>query len=144
MFSPASRNSTISVLRLSAPILVSPATYWLSHFTLNRKVRNGSNRFVLALIRAIVYASSWRCGMTRLCHLLIDLLLESKHDEFRRLQRRETDEDIDHAVIDVRLIRRIAIHLHEERIVRLAPLERAGAELRQHEGADIEPETRPE
>jgi 2-polyprenyl-6-methoxyphenol hydroxylase-like FAD-dependent oxidoreductase len=71
-------------------------------------------------------------------------LLESKHDEFRRLQRREPDEDIDHAVIDVGLSRRIAIDLHEERIVRLAPLERAGAELRQHEGADIEPEARPE
>src|SRR4051812_4602509 len=53
MFSPASRNSTISVVRFSAPILVRPATYWPSHLTLKRKLRYGSKRLVLGLTRAI-------------------------------------------------------------------------------------------
>src|ERR1700687_5681160 len=41
--SPPSRCSTTSVVRRSAPILLTPATYLPSHFTLNLKSLYGSN-----------------------------------------------------------------------------------------------------
>src|SRR4029077_8689153 len=56
--SPPSYQGVTSVVRFSAPHLLNPATYWPSHFTLNRKPRYGSNRVLLTVNRAIcVYLS---------------------------------------------------------------------------------------
>src|SRR3954470_11393336 len=51
--SPPSYQAVTSVVRFSAPHLLNPATYWPSHFTLNRNPRYGSNRVLLTVNRAI-------------------------------------------------------------------------------------------
>src|SRR3954466_9723363 len=53
--SPPSRCSTTSVVRLSAPTLLMPATYRPSHLTRNLKFLYGSNRSGLTLNCAIGY-----------------------------------------------------------------------------------------
>src|SRR6202011_5962952 len=136
MFSPASRYSTISVVRRSGLILVRPATYSLSHFTLKRKVRYGSKRLVWGVMRAIVVhpLSGW----------LVDLLAQLEHDELGRFERREADQDVDDPQIDVLLRRGRRVARDEECVVGRCSLEGARAELREHERADVQPQARPE
>src|SRR5947207_5952299 len=58
--SPPSRCLTTSVVRLSAPILLTPATYLLSHLTRNLKFLYGSNRCGLFTVNsAIICALSF-------------------------------------------------------------------------------------
>src|SRR3989440_8451502 len=54
--SPPSRCLTTSVVRLSPPTLLTPATYLPSHFTRNLKFLYGSNRCVLTLNCAMTYS----------------------------------------------------------------------------------------
>src|SRR5579885_1789040 len=109
MFSPASCHSVISVLRFSAVILLRPATYWPSHLTLKRKLRYGSNRLVLAFIRAIAAPplpsctvqkpSDSRSALAR-CFLLgrlVDLLAQLQDDKLGGLEGCEANQDVDHA-----------------------------------------------
>src|SRR6185503_14334832 len=82
--SPPSRCFTTSVVRLRAPILCTPATYFPSHFTRNLKFLYGSKRCALTL----------NCGMTTPLRLnLSGHLLELEHDELGRLERREANHD---------------------------------------------------
>src|SRR6266498_4309652 len=54
--SPPSRCFTTSVVRLSPPTLLTPATYLPSHFTRNLKFLYGSNRCGLTLNCAMAYS----------------------------------------------------------------------------------------
>ena len=85
-----------------------------------------------------------------LCHgasLGLDLpsdLLEFDDDEFGRLERRETDEDIDDATIDVVLRGGFPVALHEVSFPRCLPLEGTLPEKTIHEGAHVKADLRPE
>src|SRR3954468_16895847 len=105
--SPPSRCFTTSVVRLSAPILCTPATYLPSHFTRNLKFLYGSNRCALTL----------NCGMATPSHLnLSGHLLELEHDELGLLERREAHYDVDDAAVDVALGRGVLVAFHEVRL----------------------------
>ena len=65
-------------------------------------------------------------------------------DEFGRLERREADDDVDDAEIDVVLRRRFLVAFDEVGFARRLALERALAEQVVHERADVEPDLRPE
>src|SRR6185369_17751219 len=56
----------------------------------------------------------------------------------------KADENVDDTVVNVLLRGGGAVALHKERVVRLGALEGAGAELRQHESADVESQTGPQ
>src|SRR5690349_1648700 len=99
--SPPSRCSTTSVVRLSAPTLLTPATYRPSHLTRNLKFLYGSSRCTLTL-NCIVTPLILPLGLA--LTLGLDLsrdLLDLQDDELGRLERREADEDIDDAAVDV-------------------------------------------
>src|SRR2546423_15337026 len=90
-----------------------------------------------------------RCNVThRVCQRLdFDLsrhLLYLDDDELGGLERREADDDIDDAEIDVVLRRRLFIALDEVSILRRLPLKRALSEKVVHESADVETNLRPE
>src|SRR5215217_9521475 len=75
--SPPSRCVTTSVVRLKALTLLTPATYFPSHFTLNLKFLYGSKRSVLTL----------NCGTISSLHLeLSGHLLDLDDHELRWLQ----------------------------------------------------------
>src|SRR5260221_606614 len=68
--SPPSRCSTISVVRLRADTLLTPATYRPSHLTLNLKFLYGSKRFGLT-VNSVIGASlrpNWLLNPVRACH----------------------------------------------------------------------------
>src|SRR6185295_20253399 len=71
-------------------------------------------------------------------------LLDTDHDELRGLERRESDDHVEDAEIDVVLRGGLAVALDEVRILRRRALERALAEHSLHERADIEPHLGPE
>src|SRR5262249_14978348 len=71
-------------------------------------------------------------------------LLDLDDHELGRLERRETDQDVHDAAIDVVLRRRLLVALHQVRLARRRALERALTEERLHERADVEPDLRPE
>src|SRR5215210_6776475 len=132
---PPSRCSTSSVDRLRADTLLTPATYRPSHRTRNLKFLYGSKRVGFTL----------NCATTASSRLdLAGDLLDPQHDELRRLERREPDEDVHDAAVDVVLRGRLLVALDEVRLARARPLERALAEQRLHEGAHVEPDLRPE
>src|SRR5438552_4176682 len=91
--SPPSRCLTTSVVRLSMPTLLTPATYRPSHLTRNLKFLYGSNRCALTL--------NW--AMTRSPPAQGGQLLDLDDDELGRLQRREADHHVDDAAVDVGL-----------------------------------------
>src|SRR4051794_19080952 len=64
--------------------------------------------------------------------------------ELGRLEWRETDDDIDDSAIYVILGGRLAVALDEVGVTRRGALERALAEERLHEGADVEPDLHPQ
>src|SRR6185503_8300935 len=68
---------------------------------------------------------------------LLDQLLDLDDHELCRLERGERDQDVDLPGVDAGLgvVGRVAGDA--EGVVRLAPLERAGSEEREHEGVDI-------
>ena len=87
----------------------------------------------------------------RSCHrysprlLLRDLLLDAHDDEFRRLQRRETDEDDHPPGVDVALGHRVPeTAAHEVGVGGLLALEGTGAMQPVHEGLDVQAQRRPE
>src|SRR5215207_3906969 len=141
--SPASRHSTISVVFFRALHLLRPATYWLLILTLNLKFRYGSKRCGLAVNLAISDTPHLWPGASS-GGRLVDLLAELEHDELGRLERREADQDVDDAGVDVSLRRRLAVTLDEERLGGGATLEGPGAELEHHEGRDVEPQRGPQ
>src|SRR5215218_299360 len=132
---PPSRCSTSSVERLRADTLLTPATYRPSHRTRNLKFLYGSKRFGFTLNCATAASSR------------LDLagdLLDPQNDELGGLQRREPDEDVHDAAVDVVLGGRLAVALDEVRLARAGALERALAEERLHERTDVEPDLRPQ
>src|SRR5215212_1907391 len=132
---PPSRCSTSSVERLRADTLLTPATYRPSHRTRNLKFLYGSNRVGFTLNCATEASSR------------LDLagdLLDPQDDELRGLQRREPDEDVHDAAVDVVLRGRLAVALDEVRLARARALEGALPEQRLHEGADVEPDLGPQ
>src|SRR5215213_10892965 len=132
---PPSRCSTSSVERLRADTLLTPATYRPSHRTRNLKFLYGSNRVGFTLNCATAASSR------------LDLagdLLDPQNDELGGLQRREPDEDVHDAAVDVVLGGRLAVALDEVRFARAGALERALAEQRLHERAHVEPDLRPQ
>src|ERR1700738_4151315 len=90
--SPPLRCSTTSVVRFSAPTLLTPATYLPSHFTRNLKFLYGSKRCALTLKEAITLSSG---------SYLAGHLLDADNNKLGRLERREADQHIHHAAIDV-------------------------------------------
>src|SRR4029077_20712009 len=71
-------------------------------------------------------------------------LLDLNDDELRGLQRRETDVDVDDTEVDHVLRRSFLVALDEVGVARRLTLERALAEQIVHEGADVQPNLRPE
>src|SRR5262245_53282574 len=134
--SPPSRCLTTSVVRLSMPTLLTPATYRPSHFTRNLKFLYGSNRCALTL--------NWAMGPSSSRRDLSGHLLDADDHELGRLERCESHEDVHDAEIDVGLRGGLAIALHEVRLARGLSLERALAEEVLHEGAHVEPDLRPQ
>ena len=63
-------------------------------------------------------------------------LLNPEDHELGGLQRRETDQEVDDALVDIVRRRGRGVALHEVRVQRCAALERALAEEAVHEGAD--------
>src|SRR5215212_9284028 len=111
--SPPIRCLTTSVVRFSPVTLLTPATVWPSHFTRNLKFLYGSKRCGLA-------------GKSIAVLLGLDLagqLLDADHDELGRLERREPDEDVHDAAVDVVLRRRLAVALDEVRLRQRVALE---------------------
>src|SRR5215207_9576771 len=132
---PPSRCSTSSVERLRADTLLTPATYRPSHRTRNLKFLYGSKRFGFTLNCATAASSR------------LDLagdLLDPQNDELGGLERREPDEDVHDAAVDVVLGGRLAVALDEVRLARARALECALAEQRLHERADVEPDLGPQ
>src|SRR5215212_929474 len=132
---PPSRCSTSSVERLRADTLLTPATYRPSHRTRNLKFLYGSNRVGFTLNCATAASSR------------LDLagdLLDAQNDELRGLERRESDEDVHDAAVDVVLCGCLAVALDEVRLARARALERALSEQRLHERADVEPDLGPQ
>src|SRR5438105_2938583 len=75
---------------------------------------------------------------------LIDLLAQLENDEFGGLERCETDQDVDYAVINILLCCGGAIALDEKGVIRLATLESSSTELCQHKRANVQPQAGPE
>src|SRR4051812_22710754 len=75
---------------------------------------------------------------------LLGDLLDLKDHELRRLERRESDHDVDDALVDVGLGGGLAAALDEERVARRRALERPLLEERLHERADVEADLGPE
>src|ERR1700730_5687747 len=71
-------------------------------------------------------------------------LLDLDHDELSRFERRESDDDVDDAQIDVVLGGCGGIATYEIGLGRRGALERALPEQVLHEGADVQPDLRPE
>ena len=71
-------------------------------------------------------------------------LLDLDHDELRRIQRREADQDIHDSQVDagLRVVFRVA--LHEVGLLRRGALERSLQEQALHESADVEPDLAPQ
>src|SRR5689334_11448294 len=109
--SAPSRCLTTSVVRLSELTLLTPATVCLSQTTRNLKFLYGSNRVELAL--------NWAMAVSSHFDLAGDLL-QLDHDELGRLERRETDDDVDDAEVDVVLRRAFGVALDEVRLARRA------------------------
>src|ERR1051326_7443646 len=146
--SPPSRCSTTSVERLSAPILLMPATYRPSHLTRNLKFLYGSKR-VGFTVNSAMPLSPPRAPASgpAACVLGLNLagdLLDLDDHELGGLERREADDDVDDAEIAVVLGRGLGVAPHEVRVLGRGPLEGALAEQVVHEGADVEPDLRPE
>src|SRR5207253_10655066 len=123
------------VVRFRDDTLLTPATKRPSHFTRNLNCLYGSKR----------------CGLTKNCAIFFSSrgelagdLLQLDDDEFGRFQRREADEDVDDAEVDVGLRRRLAVALDEVGFLRRTTLERALAEQPLHEGADVQADLRPQ
>src|SRR5690348_303852 len=72
------------------------------------------------------------------------LLLDADEDELGRLERREADQDVHDASVDVVLRRRLAVALDEVGLLGRRPLEGALPEERVHERAAVESDLRPE
>src|SRR6266540_2229507 len=133
--SPPSRCSMTSVVRLSAEHLLTPATYFPSHLTRYLKVLYGSKRLGLTV--------NW--AMAALLGLdLPGELLDPDDDELGRLERCEADEDVDDAVVDVGLRRRLLVALDEVRLPRRGALEGPLTEEVVHERPHVEPDLRPQ
>src|SRR5262245_31810767 len=96
--SPPSRCLTTSVVRLIDETLLTPATYLPSHLTRNLKFLYGSKRCVLTLNCAIAVPPPESSGRQLAGHLL-----DLNDDELGGLQRREADDDVHDAAIDVAL-----------------------------------------
>src|SRR6266542_5648060 len=101
--SPPSRCLTTSVVRFSAPTLLTPATERPSHFTRNLKFLYGSKRCGLTLNCAIDVPPSGRD--------LPGELLDLDDHELGGLQGREADEDVHDAAIDLRVRRGLPVAL---------------------------------
>src|SRR2546421_4144626 len=98
--SPPSRCSTTSVVRLSPPTLLTPATYFPSHLTRNLKFLYGSNRCALTANCGAAMVSSCSCALI----LNFDLtghLLQVEDHELGRLEWCESHDDVDDAQIPV-------------------------------------------
>jgi len=70
-------------------------------------------------------------------------LLEVDDHEFGRLERREADDDVDDAEIDIGLRRGLLVAFDEIGFLRRLALEGALRKQVLHEGADVEPDLRP-
>src|SRR5215213_1809781 len=138
--SPPSRHCVTSVVRLRALHLLSPATYWLSTFTLNLKFRYGSKRCVLTMNLGIWLLSAYAADLCRVSRLLAD----RQDHELRWPQRREPNADGHDARIHLGLGVGLTVTLDEERLRRRLTLEGAAAEQIQHEGPDIQPQAGPQ
>src|SRR6266852_95621 len=133
--SPPSRCFTTSVVRLSIPHLLTPATYLPSHLTRNLKFLYGSKRCAFTVNCAIAASSD------------LDLaghLLELDDHELGRLQRSEADDDVHDAQVDVILGGRLLVAFDEVGLLRRSALEGALAEQVVHERADVQPDLRPQ
>ena len=84
----------------------------------------GSKRCALTVNSAMApVLSAFRADCGSLTTWPARHLLDLNDDELRRLQRREADEDVDHAVVDVGLGRGFAVALHEVGLVGRLALE---------------------
>src|SRR5262249_31992225 len=132
--SPPSRCLTTSVVRLSAPTLLTPATYRPSHLTRNLKFLYGSNRCALTV----------NCAIVPPLHFdLAGHLLNLDDHELGGLERRKSEQDVDNTQIDVVLRGGLFVALDEVGFARRAPLKGALPEEVLHERADVEPDLRP-
>src|SRR5262249_6223550 len=132
--SPPSRCLTTSVVRLSAPTLLTPATYRPSHLTRNLKFLYGSNRCALTV----------NCAIVPPLHFdLAGHLLNLDDHELGGLERRKPDQDVDNTQIDVVLRGGLFVALDEVGFARRAPLKGALPEEVLHERANVEPDLRP-
>src|ERR1043166_247244 len=99
--SPPSRCLTTSVVRFRPVTLLTPATYLPSHFTRNLKFLYGSNRCALTLNCAMVSS----LGLDLPGHLL-----EFDDHKLGGVKRREADDDVDDAQVDVVLWGGFLVH----------------------------------
>src|SRR5690606_1132256 len=106
-----------------------------SHLTRNLKFLYGSNRWALTL--------NWAIGASSHGHLA-GHLLDLDDDELGRLERGEPDHDVDDPEVDVGLGGGLLVALHEVRLPRGPPLERALAEQGLQERPDVQPDLRPQ
>src|SRR5580698_9533159 len=140
--SPPSRCFTTSVVRFSPETLLTPATYWPSHFTRKLKFLYGSKRCAFTVNCAMDHFLSrldQALGGLRTGHLL-----NLNHDELRGLERREADQDIHDAVIDIGLRGGLAVALDEVCLGRGRALEGSLEEKGLHEGTDIQADRGPQ
>src|SRR5437870_3115076 len=134
--SPPSRCFTTSVVRLSIPHLLTPATYLPSHLTRNLKFLYGSKRCALAVNCAIRLPSLGRD--------LSGHLLDLDNYKFRRLQWGKADHNVDDAQVDVILCGSFLVALYKICVGRRYPLESVLPEQVMHKSANVQPNLRPQ
>src|SRR5437763_7350398 len=102
----------------------------------NLKFLYGSNR---------LFFTNWAMAFPpRSYRDLAGQLLQLDDDEFRRLERSEPDLDVHHARVDVVVGGGLLVALDEVRLLRGLALEGALTEEALHEGAEVQPDLRPE
>src|SRR5262245_57651434 len=124
------------------PTLLMPATGELlpTNLTRNLKFLYGSNRKAFTVNSAIGGSFERR----RSDFDLSSDLLERDDHELGGLERREADDHVDDAEVDIRLGGGLFVALDEVRFARRAALKRTLAEQVVHERADVEPDLRPQ
>src|SRR6185295_4749519 len=134
--SPPSRCLTTSVVFLSMPTLLTPATYLPSHFTRNLKFLYGSKRVALTL--------NWAMISSLLNLDLSGELLDLDDHKLCRLERRKPDEDVDDAFVNVVLSGRLFIALHQIGLTRRLSLKCTLTKQALHESTHVQAYLSPE
>src|SRR6266851_3205914 len=134
--SPPSRCLTTSVVRFKALTLLTPKTYLPSHLRRNLKFLYGSKRSLFAV--------NWAMVCPPLYLYLTGDLLDLDNNELGGLERREANQDVHDAQVDIVLRGRLAVAFDKVCIFGSLALECSQAEQIMHERADIEANLRPQ